>query len=88
MWPALLAARLQANRATAHIGVVSAGIAGNRLLGDTNNGIARFVHHALAVPGKGDSPPFEHPWQKLQQVRRLCRQTTMQSTSTEVWWLT
>jgi lysophospholipase L1-like esterase len=51
MWPALLAARLQANRATANVGVVNAGIAGNRLLGDNNSGVARFVHHALAVPG-------------------------------------
>jgi lysophospholipase L1-like esterase len=51
MWPALLAARLQANAATRHIGVVNAGIAGNRLLGDNNSGVVRFVAHALSVPG-------------------------------------
>ena len=51
MWPAVLATRLQANAATRHIGVVNAGIAGNRLLGDNNSGIVRFIHHALGVPG-------------------------------------
>ena len=33
-WPALLAARLRANKATANIGVVNEGIGGNRLLTD------------------------------------------------------
>lgn len=51
MWPALLAARLQANPATARIGVVNAGISGNRVLGDNNSGVARFINHAIAVPG-------------------------------------
>jgi lysophospholipase L1-like esterase len=51
MWPALLAGRLQRHKATAHIGVVNAGIAGNRILGDNNSGVARFISHALAVPG-------------------------------------
>jgi len=51
MWPALLAARLQANASTKHIGVVNAGISGNRLLGDNNSGVVRFVQHALTVPG-------------------------------------
>ncbi len=51
MWPALLAARLQANPATRQVGVVNAGIAGNRLLGDNNGGVVRFVAHALTVPG-------------------------------------
>jgi lysophospholipase L1-like esterase len=51
MWPAVLAARLQANAATRHIGVVNAGISGNRLLGDNNSGLARLTLHALSVPG-------------------------------------
>ena len=51
MWPALLATRLQANASTKHIGVVNAGISGNRLLGDNNSGMVRFVQHALSVPG-------------------------------------
>jgi len=51
MWPAVLAARLQANASTKHIGVVNAGISGNRLLGDNNGGVVRYLHHALAVPG-------------------------------------
>jgi lysophospholipase L1-like esterase len=51
MWPALLAARLQAKAATKHIAVVNAGISGNRLLGDNNSGLVRFVQHALNVPG-------------------------------------
>lgn len=50
-WPALLAARLQANPATAHLAVVNAGISGNRLLGDNGSGIARFVNDAIAQPG-------------------------------------
>ncbi len=51
MWPALLAARLQANPATRQIGVVNAGISGNRVLGDNNSGLARFQRDALSVPG-------------------------------------
>ncbi len=51
MWPAVLARRLQSNASTKHIGVVNAGIAGNRLLGDNNSGVVRFVSHALEVPG-------------------------------------
>ncbi len=50
-WPTRLAERLQANRATAHIGVVNAGIAGNRILGDNGGGLARFVNDAIAQPG-------------------------------------
>jgi lysophospholipase L1-like esterase len=51
MWPALLAARLQGQKGTARIGVVNAGISGNRLLGDNNSGLARLASHALSVPG-------------------------------------
>lgn len=51
MWPAVLAARLQANAATKNIGVVNAGISGNRLLGDNSSGLARLTLHALSVPG-------------------------------------
>jgi lysophospholipase L1-like esterase len=51
MWPALLAARLQANRATAHLGVVNAGISGNRVLGDNGSALARLFHDVLSQPG-------------------------------------
>jgi lysophospholipase L1-like esterase len=51
MWPAILAARLQANKATSRISVVNAGISGNRLLGDNNSGLARLYHDALTQPG-------------------------------------
>ena len=51
MWPALLAARLQANRATAHIGVVNAGISGNRVFGDNGSALARIFHDVLSQPG-------------------------------------
>jgi lysophospholipase L1-like esterase len=51
MWPAILAARLQANAATRNIGVVNAGISGNRLIGDNTSGLARLTMHALSVPG-------------------------------------
>jgi lysophospholipase L1-like esterase len=51
MWPAILAARLQANAATRNIGVVNAGISGNRLIGDNVSGLARLTLHALSVPG-------------------------------------
>jgi lysophospholipase L1-like esterase len=50
-WPAVLAARLQANKATAHVGVVNAGISGNRILGDSGGGMVRFFHDALDQPG-------------------------------------
>jgi lysophospholipase L1-like esterase len=50
-WPTLLARRLQQNRATRGIGVVNAGISGNRLLGDNGSGVVRFVKDALSVPG-------------------------------------
>ena len=50
-WPTLLARRLQQNRATRGIGVVNAGISGNRLLGDNGSGLVRFVKDALSVPG-------------------------------------
>jgi lysophospholipase L1-like esterase len=51
MWPAVLAARLQANRATAHIGVVNAGISGNRVFGDNGSALARLYHDVLSQPG-------------------------------------
>lgn len=50
-WPARLAERLLANRATAHLGVVNAGISGNRIRGDNGSGLARLLHDALAQPG-------------------------------------
>jgi lysophospholipase L1-like esterase len=50
-WPAVLAARLQANKATAHIAVVNAGISGNRILGDNGGGLVRLFHDALDQPG-------------------------------------
>jgi lysophospholipase L1-like esterase len=51
MWPAVLAARLLANKATAHIGVVNEGISGNQVLGDGGTGVVRLVHDALTHPG-------------------------------------
>ncbi len=50
-WPSLLAARLHANKATAHISVVNAGISGNRVLGDNGSGLVRLYHDALIQPG-------------------------------------
>jgi lysophospholipase L1-like esterase len=50
-WPSMLAARLQAGAATAHLAVVNAGISGNRVLGDNNSGIVRFGADALDQPG-------------------------------------
>jgi lysophospholipase L1-like esterase len=50
-WPAVLAARLHANKATANVGVVNAGISGNRVLGDNGSGLVRFYHDALIQPG-------------------------------------
>ena len=51
MWPLVLAARLQGNKDTRNVGVVNAGIAANRVLGDNVSGLARFQHEALDVPG-------------------------------------
>ena len=50
-WPAVLAARLQANKATAHMAVVNVGISGNRILGDNGGGLVRLFHDALDKPG-------------------------------------
>jgi lysophospholipase L1-like esterase len=51
MWPAVLAARLQASPTTKTIGVVNAGISGNRVLGDNSSGLARLSRDVLDVPG-------------------------------------
>lgn len=51
MWPRLLAARLQADPRTRHLGVINAGISGNRLFGDNTSGLARLEEHVLTVPG-------------------------------------
>lgn len=50
-WPSLLARRLQADSRTRAIGVVNAGISGNRLFGDNGSVLARFDQHVLSVPG-------------------------------------
>lgn len=50
MWPAVLAARLQGNKAAAGIGVVNAGIAGNRVLGE-GGALARMDHDVINQPG-------------------------------------
>jgi lysophospholipase L1-like esterase len=52
-WPALLAARLAANKATAKIGVANLGIGGNRVLRDGNgaSALARFDRDVLSQPG-------------------------------------
>lgn len=50
MWPAVLAARLQANKATRGIGVVNAGISGNRVLGE-GGALARIYHDVISQPG-------------------------------------
>jgi lysophospholipase L1-like esterase len=56
-WPDALAARLQANPATASIAVVNAGIAGNRILNDGRapyigpSSLSRFDRDVLDVPG-------------------------------------
>jgi lysophospholipase L1-like esterase len=56
-WPDALATRLQAQRSTAAIAVVNAGIAGNRLLNDGKppfigpSGLSRFERDALNAPG-------------------------------------
>ncbi|HYP09652.1 MAG TPA: SGNH/GDSL hydrolase family protein [Bryobacteraceae bacterium] len=51
MWPAVLAQRLQANRATRRLGIVNAGISGNRVLGNDSSALARLMHDALNQPG-------------------------------------
>ena len=58
-WPNYLARRLQAQPNGPRLGVVDAGIGGNRLLTDTGNqfgtsALRRFTHDALAVPGVKD----------------------------------
>jgi lysophospholipase L1-like esterase len=54
-WPSLLAARLAANPATAHIAVVNQGISGNRVLSDSPtagvSALARFDRDVLGVSG-------------------------------------
>lgn len=52
-WPAQLAARLQANPATAHLAVVNVGISGNRILHDNigPNALERFDRDVLARDG-------------------------------------
>jgi len=54
-WPALLAARLAANKATANVAVVNEGIGGNRLLTDASglagvSALARFDRDVLSHP--------------------------------------
>jgi len=52
-WPALLAARLAGNKATAHIGVANMGIGGNRVLRDGSgaSALARWDRDVLSQPG-------------------------------------
>jgi len=52
-WPALLAARLAANKETANIGVANMGISGNRVLRDISgaSALARFDRDALSQSG-------------------------------------
>jgi lysophospholipase L1-like esterase len=52
-WPALLARRLAANKATAHIAVVNQGISGNQVLRDGAgiSALARFERDVLSRPG-------------------------------------
>jgi lysophospholipase L1-like esterase len=56
-WPDALATRLQAERATASIAVVNAGIAGNRILNDARppfigpSSLSRFDRDVLETPG-------------------------------------
>jgi lysophospholipase L1-like esterase len=52
-WPALLAARLAANKGTAQIGVANMGIGGNRVLRDGSgaSALARFDRDVLSQPG-------------------------------------
>jgi lysophospholipase L1-like esterase len=52
-WPDVLARRLQANKATANIGVLNEGIGGNRVLHDGTgpNALARFDRDVLSLDG-------------------------------------
>ena len=52
-WPTLLAARFAANRATAHVSVVNAGISGNKVLADGAGvaALARLDRDVLMLPG-------------------------------------
>jgi lysophospholipase L1-like esterase len=52
-WPALLAARLAANKQTAHIGVANLGIGGNRVLRDGSgaSALARLDRDVFSQPG-------------------------------------
>jgi lysophospholipase L1-like esterase len=52
-WPALLAAKLQGNRATAHWGLVNVGISGNRVRRDLvgTSALARFDRDVLSRAG-------------------------------------
>ena len=52
-WPSFLAARLQANAATAHLAVVNQGISGNGVLSDIigTNALARFDRDVLMQAG-------------------------------------
>ena len=55
-WPALLATRLAANKATANISVVNEGIGGNRVMTDANglagvNALARLDRDVFSQPG-------------------------------------
>ncbi|HEX4275005.1 MAG TPA: SGNH/GDSL hydrolase family protein, partial [Bryobacteraceae bacterium] len=52
-WPSVLAARLQANPATAKIAVINEGISGNRVLGDGAgvSALARFDRDVIAQAG-------------------------------------
>ena len=53
MWPALLAARLQSNKATAKFAIVNQGISGNQVLRDGagTSALARFDRDVLNEPG-------------------------------------
>lgn len=52
-WPSVLAQRLAANPATAHLAIVNQGISGNRVLGDGAgvSALARFDRDVLSQPG-------------------------------------
>ncbi|MDT7813442.1 MAG: hypothetical protein QOJ42_3358, partial [Acidobacteriaceae bacterium] len=52
-WPDILARRLQADKKTAHLGVLNQGIGGNRILHDTTgpSALARFDRDVIAQTG-------------------------------------
>ena len=54
-WPNLLAERLQSNPSTSHLGVLNAGVIGNRILHDFvgTGALARFDRDVLVQPGVG-----------------------------------